>query len=66
MLVWLDLVLHMSQYVKECQDNIKSGKVCLFLCDIIDHVSSKIVCYDYSRLSCKWAIENLKSFTVIV
>ena len=26
-LVWLELVLHMEQYVKEFEENIKSGKV---------------------------------------
>ncbi|XP_078488942.1 kazrin isoform X1 [Ciona intestinalis] len=30
-LVWLELVMHMSQYSKECAENIKSGKVLLGL-----------------------------------
>uniref|UniRef100_H2YB28 SAM domain-containing protein n=1 Tax=Ciona savignyi TaxID=51511 RepID=H2YB28_CIOSA len=30
-LVWLELVMHMSQYNKECAENIKSGKVLLGL-----------------------------------
>ncbi|CAK8691010.1 unnamed protein product [Clavelina lepadiformis] len=32
-LVWLELVMHMGQYVKECAENIKSGKVLLGLTD---------------------------------
>nr|CAB3257978.1 kazrin [Phallusia mammillata] len=32
-LVWLELVMHMSQYVRGCAENIKSGKVLLGLSD---------------------------------
>lgn len=35
MSVWLDLVLYMGQYAKECEENVKSGKVRIFLLNIV-------------------------------